>query len=335
MRGDTERSNPYLNYVKRVKTVPRGLLLTLLIGLHFIPVSFSLEATIGKKNTIEALNGTDVLLPCTFATCMGFMNLKFWWTRENNGTSTKLFEGMIRKKDDDVIQQDKADRIEFAGGKGNNISIILKAVDFEDTGKYACHVLNPLEKNLEHEAVAVLTVLSELKVVDNTLTVIIVSAIGGLIGLTILIMVTKKVIIFIMKKAREKNVPKFIHENCPAVPPNLMKLPFSIQTETCLPSPLCDFMAEGYLRFNSSMTWNETGVTVVQYTGIGNGATTGYGPKDNLNLNTVRRLGSIKLEFAPPFSISGRLEGPSIFHYRNMLDREEDPYFSEAYLSWK
>nr|XP_014345643.1 PREDICTED: sodium channel subunit beta-4 isoform X5 [Latimeria chalumnae] len=204
MRGDTERSNPYLNYVKRVKTVPRGLLLTLLIGLHFIPVSFSLEATIGKKNTIEALNGTDVLLPCTFATCMGFMNLKFWWTRENNGTSTKLFEGMIRKKDDDVIQQDKADRIEFAGGKGNNISIILKAVDFEDTGKYACHVLNPLEKNLEHEAVAVLTVLSELKVVDNTLTVIIVSAIGGLIGLTILIMVTKKVIIFIMKKAREK-----------------------------------------------------------------------------------------------------------------------------------
>uniref|UniRef100_H3BH50 Sodium voltage-gated channel beta subunit 4 n=1 Tax=Latimeria chalumnae TaxID=7897 RepID=H3BH50_LATCH len=179
-----------------------------LVGLHFIPVSFSLEATIGKKNTIEALNGTDVLLPCTFATCMGFMNLKFWWTRENNGTSTKLFEGMIRKKDDDVIQQDKADRIEFAGGKGNNISIILKAVDFEDTGKYACHVLNPLEKNLEHEAVAVLTVLSEF--FDKPLSTVsqdywyIISFNGGLIGLTILIMVTKKVIIFIMKKAREK-----------------------------------------------------------------------------------------------------------------------------------
>lgn len=33
----------------------------------------------GKTNTVLALNGSDVLLPCTFTTCIGFEDLVFTW----------------------------------------------------------------------------------------------------------------------------------------------------------------------------------------------------------------------------------------------------------------
>lgn len=39
---------------------------------------------------------------------------------------------------------------------------------------------------------------------DNTLTLIIVSVVGGVIGLLVLIMLIKKLVLFILKKTREK-----------------------------------------------------------------------------------------------------------------------------------
>lgn len=40
--------------------------------------------------------------------------------------------------------------------------------------------------------------------VDNTLTLIILSVVGGVIGLIVLIMVVKKLVLFILKKTQEK-----------------------------------------------------------------------------------------------------------------------------------
>lgn len=33
----------------------------------------------GKTNTVMALNNSNVLLPCTFTTCIGFQDLVFTW----------------------------------------------------------------------------------------------------------------------------------------------------------------------------------------------------------------------------------------------------------------
>lgn len=49
----------------------------------------ALEVSVGKAAVIYAQNGTDVLLPCTFTTCIGFDNAKFSWTR--NGTEVRAW----------------------------------------------------------------------------------------------------------------------------------------------------------------------------------------------------------------------------------------------------
>lgn len=49
-------------------------------GLFLLPVSLSLEVSVGKATTIYAVNGTEILLPCTFSSCFGFQDLHFWWS---------------------------------------------------------------------------------------------------------------------------------------------------------------------------------------------------------------------------------------------------------------
>lgn len=48
-------------------------------GLHILAIAFALEVSVGKTNTVTALNNSNVLLPCTFATCIGFQDLVFKW----------------------------------------------------------------------------------------------------------------------------------------------------------------------------------------------------------------------------------------------------------------
>lgn len=48
-------------------------------GLHAFAITFALEVTVGKTNTVTALNNSDVLLPCSFTTCTGFQDLIFTW----------------------------------------------------------------------------------------------------------------------------------------------------------------------------------------------------------------------------------------------------------------
>ncbi|XP_065801584.1 sodium channel subunit beta-4 isoform X2 [Muntiacus reevesi] len=86
----------------------------------------------------------------------------------------------------------------------NNISISLKNLEFSDTGKYTCYVKNPKENDSEHQATIFLQVVDKLEEVDNTVTLIILGVVGGVIGLLIFILLVKKFIAFIIKKTQEK-----------------------------------------------------------------------------------------------------------------------------------
>ncbi|NXV51102.1 SCN4B protein, partial [Uria aalge] len=181
-------------------------------GLHILAIVFALEVSVGKTNTVMALNNSDVLLPCTFTTCIGFQDLVFTWyfnstelVRGSPGFAS-IYHGKIKSKASEPFLVGRNPRVEFVGsttGKDNNISIVLKNVEFSDAGKYTCHVKNPKEKNAQHNATIFLTVVQKMVETDNTLTLIIVGVVGGLIGLLILFMLIKRVVLFIIKKTQD------------------------------------------------------------------------------------------------------------------------------------
>uniref|UniRef100_A0A6I8P1I4 Sodium voltage-gated channel beta subunit 4 n=1 Tax=Ornithorhynchus anatinus TaxID=9258 RepID=A0A6I8P1I4_ORNAN len=177
-------------------------------GVLLVPVVLALEVSVGKTPLITALNGTDILLPCTFSTCIGFENLYFWWKYNSTDDYQDLLEGMVKnEKSEPRVRKEMHSRIVLVGStrdKKNNISIVLQEVEFADAGKYTCRVRNPKEKNAQHEATITLNVVKQLEVVDNTVTLIIVAVVGGCIGLLIVVMLTKNVILFIIKKTQEK-----------------------------------------------------------------------------------------------------------------------------------
>uniref|UniRef100_A0A3B5BD62 Sodium channel subunit beta-4-like n=1 Tax=Stegastes partitus TaxID=144197 RepID=A0A3B5BD62_9TELE len=160
-----------------------------------------LEVSTGKVSSIEAMNGSTVLLPCTYSSCIGIKNLYFNWQYNDNGTFPKLCEGEISMEGVEPKVNVYHERVEFVGSsKTNNISILLWNITFEDEGEYICFARNPKEKNRNHSAV--FTLLVE---VDNTLTVIIVSVLGGVIGLVIIVMVIKALVVHFLLKDDEKN----------------------------------------------------------------------------------------------------------------------------------
>ena len=50
----------------------------------------ALEMLVGKIPFLEAVNGSTVLLPCTYASCIGIENLYFNWQYNENGTMQKV-----------------------------------------------------------------------------------------------------------------------------------------------------------------------------------------------------------------------------------------------------
>uniref|UniRef100_A0A8C3UH43 Sodium voltage-gated channel beta subunit 4 n=1 Tax=Catharus ustulatus TaxID=91951 RepID=A0A8C3UH43_CATUS len=127
-------------------------------GLHVLAIAFALEVSVGKTNTVTALNNSNVLLPCVFSTCIGFQDLVFTWYFN----STELiYHGKIKNKASEPTRIWHNPRVEFVGSttkKDNNISIVLNNVEFSDAGKYTCHVKNPKERNAQHNATIFLTV---------------------------------------------------------------------------------------------------------------------------------------------------------------------------------
>ncbi|MBV94576.1 Sodium channel subunit beta-4, partial [Eschrichtius robustus] len=176
--------------------------------LFLLPVSLSLEVSVGKATTIYAVNGTEILLPCTFTSCFGFQNLRFWWSYNSSDIFKILIDGIVKnEKSDPKVKLKDDDRITLEGSvkeKVNNISILLRNLEFSDTGKYTCHVKNPKENYLQHQATIFLQVVDKLEEVDNTVTLIILAVVGGVIGLLIFILLVKKFIAFIIKKTQEK-----------------------------------------------------------------------------------------------------------------------------------
>lgn len=49
-----------------------------------------LEMNVGKIPFLEAVNGSTVMLPCTYASCIGIKNLYFNWQFNDNGTMRKV-----------------------------------------------------------------------------------------------------------------------------------------------------------------------------------------------------------------------------------------------------
>lgn len=176
-----------------------GLAVALLLGVWSVG---GLEVSTGKISTVEAMNGSTVLLPCTYSSCIGIKNLYFNWTK--NGTL--LCDAVIPIEGVEPKVAVHHERVEFVGSsKTNNISILLWNITFEDEGDYVCFARNPKEKNRNHSAIFTLIVVDQMKEVDNTLTVIIVSVLGGVIGLVILIMVIKALVVRFLCKGDEKN----------------------------------------------------------------------------------------------------------------------------------
>ncbi|XP_039865082.1 sodium channel, voltage-gated, type IV, beta a [Simochromis diagramma] len=180
-----------------------GLAVALLLGVWTVG---GLEVSTGKVSSIEAMNGSTVLLPCTYSSCIGIENLYFNWQYNDNGTLIKLCEALIPMEGVEPKVRVFHERVEFVGSsKSNNISILLWNITFEDEGEYICFARNPKEKNRNHSAIFTLIVVDQMKEVDNTLTIIIVSALGGVIGLVIIVMVIKAVVVHFLQKDDEKN----------------------------------------------------------------------------------------------------------------------------------
>ncbi|NWZ33779.1 SCN4B protein, partial [Brachypodius atriceps] len=179
-------------------------------GLHIFAMALALEVSVGKTNTVMALNNSNVLLPCVFTTCIGFQDLVFTWYFNSTEMlillPLQIYQGKIKNKATEPTPIWHNPRVEFVGSttkKDNNISIVLNGVEFSDAGKYTCHVKNPKERNAQHSATIFLTVVHKMVETDNTVTLIIVGVVGGLIGLLILFMLIKRVVLFIIKKTQD------------------------------------------------------------------------------------------------------------------------------------
>lgn len=80
-------------------------------------------------------------------------------------SASQLISGTVKtEKADPKVHLKIDDRISLEGStkeKMNNLSILLKDLDFSDTGKYTCHVKNPKEKDLQHQATIFLHVVDK------------------------------------------------------------------------------------------------------------------------------------------------------------------------------
>ncbi|XP_061683852.1 sodium channel, voltage-gated, type IV, beta a [Syngnathoides biaculeatus] len=184
-----------------------GLLVGLLLALNSgVLEVHGLEVSTGKVSSTDAMNGSTVLIPCTYSSCIGIHKLYFSWHFNDNGTMTKLCDGVVPSEGVEPKVKVERSRVEFVGSsKGHNISILLWNITFEDGGEYTCFARNPKEKYRNHSATFTLRVVDKMIEVDNTLTVVIVSVLGGVIGLVIIVMVIKALVVQFLLKDDEKN----------------------------------------------------------------------------------------------------------------------------------
>ncbi|XP_041947649.1 sodium channel subunit beta-4-like [Alosa alosa] len=185
----------------RLKT---SLLVTLILGVWY---GQALEMITGKIPYLEAVNGSTVLLPCKYASCVGIQDLFFQWSFNDTDPANRLCDAVIKDEFTEPRHLNiYKDRVEFVGStKDQNVSILLWNITFEDGGVYTCYGKNPKEKGRFHNATFTLVVVDELKVVDNSLGILIASCVGGFIGLLVCYALIKNLTLFIIAKLDEKN----------------------------------------------------------------------------------------------------------------------------------
>uniref|UniRef100_UPI00398EE71B sodium channel regulatory subunit beta-4-like isoform X2 n=1 Tax=Pristiophorus japonicus TaxID=55135 RepID=UPI00398EE71B len=193
--------------VESAKISPSRVFVAILIGFILFHVNLGLETSVGKLPSITVVNGTDVMLPCTFTSCMDYQNSKFWWTFHKNRTEDgkKIIQIFLKEKRPRVKPGEIYSRVILIGKVNlKNISLLLTNVDFDDEGLYTCFFQNPQEKGQQANSTLHLIVVSELLLVDNRLTVLIFSIVGGVIGSLIILFIIKKLVVFLIKQVGKK-----------------------------------------------------------------------------------------------------------------------------------
>ncbi|XP_049447136.1 sodium channel subunit beta-4-like [Epinephelus fuscoguttatus] len=180
-----------------------GLIFSVLLGVWSVQ---ALEMSVGKIPFLQAVNGSTVMLPCQYISCIGIEDLYFSWQFNDNGTMQKVCDSVIASEEVEPHVTIYRERVEFVGkNHKNNISILLWNITFEDGGQYTCFGRNPKEKGRNHSAIFNLIVVDQLRVVDNTLTIIIASCVGGAIAALMGFMLLKNFTLYVMSKLEEKN----------------------------------------------------------------------------------------------------------------------------------
>ncbi|XP_041658085.1 sodium channel, voltage-gated, type IV, beta b [Cheilinus undulatus] len=180
-----------------------GVILSVLLGVWSTQ---ALEMIVGKINHLEAVNGSTIMLPCKYHSCIGIENLYFNWQFNDNGTMQKVCDSVIKSAWVMPNVKIYRERVEFVGmNDEGNVSILLYNITFEDAGEYTCFGKNPKEKGKNHSAIFTLIVVDELRVVDNTVATIIASCVGGAIALLMGFVLLKNFTLFVLSKLEEKN----------------------------------------------------------------------------------------------------------------------------------
>ncbi|KAK2847052.1 hypothetical protein Q5P01_010051 [Channa striata] len=137
---------------------PPLLLLLLLAGCSCMDVI--------APNSINALNGSTVKIPCTFTSCYKMDVTKFsmnWTYQETLNDTQEMFMTYYKKKGMVPLRSFRfAERVTFAGNlEKNDLSITLSDVQLDDVGIYNCYVRNPPDRIQGHGAIQ-LSVVTEL-----------------------------------------------------------------------------------------------------------------------------------------------------------------------------
>ncbi|XP_063058313.1 sodium channel, voltage-gated, type IV, beta b [Engraulis encrasicolus] len=180
-----------------------SLLLILLLGVWY---GQALEMITGKIPYLEAVNGSTVLLPCKYASCIGIEDLYFRWSFNDTDPQNKLCDAVIHDETSEPNVKVYKDRVEFIGHNiEQNVSILLWNITFDDGGVYTCYGKNPKEKGRYHNATFTLVVVDQLTVVDNTLAKLIATCVGGALGLLMCYVLLKNFTLWVMAQMEERN----------------------------------------------------------------------------------------------------------------------------------
>ncbi|CAM4551251.1 unnamed protein product [Leuciscus chuanchicus] len=149
------------------------------------------------QQQINALNGTDVKIPCTFTSCYKLDPKQFAmnWTYQETLNSTEEMFMTYKTRITPLKPSRFGERAIFSGNlEKNDLSITILDVQLTDDGIYNCYVRNPPDRIQGHGTIQ-FNVLTELPPPrDSTIAVAIGASVGGILALLILSMVVVKCI---------------------------------------------------------------------------------------------------------------------------------------------